>query len=258
MLAYRVAGTGKPVLLVHGFTLNRSIWDAQVAYLAARYQVITPDLPGHGETPPVADGEPVTISGMARELLTLMDRLGIQQAALAGHSMGGYVALALQKQAPERLSGLALVCTQARADTPEARQGRLALAERVAQEGPEPVAAALGPKLFAPEVGPEHPLYQAGLSMIRGTSAAGLRGALLAMAEREDHRPRLGSIDLPALVLAGAADQLIPPDRSDEMAAAIPGATLVKVAGAGHMPMLERPEAVNQALDQWLRRVYGE
>ncbi|MFZ5817720.1 MAG: alpha/beta fold hydrolase [Bacillota bacterium] len=251
MLAYESAGTGPAIVLLHGFPLNRSIWTEQRECLSARYRVILPDLPGLGESAPLAE---TTIAGMAAEVLRLMDHLQVPQFALGGHSMGGYVALALQKLAPERVRGLALICTQAGDDTPEARAGRYATAEKVMAEGTEVLVGAMLPKLFAtPDAGAAG---EAVAALIRQSSREGVRECLHAMAKREDMRTRLPSISVPTLVLTGQEDRLIPPDRSEGMAAQMPHAVLVKVPNAGHMPMVEQPKEVNQALERWLELVY--
>lgn len=252
MLSYQELGKGPAVVLIHGFPLAGSIWEQQKQHLAKRYRVIVPDLPGHGASAVVPG---VTIAQMGSEVLNLLDHLEVGRAAVAGHSMGGYVALALQKQAPERVTGLGLVATQAGDDTPEAREGRYATAEKVGSQGPEPLVEGLLPKLFASAEG-DSEAKQAVATLIRQTPREGIQAALHAMAQREDLRPRLPQITVPSLVLVGEGDRLIPPDRSEAMAAQMPNAVLVKVAGAGHMPMLEQPEQVSQALERWLDLIY--
>ncbi len=249
MLAYTEAGTGPAVVLLHGFPLDRSIWEQQIAALSGRYRVILPDLPGHGGSAPV---EGITIAGMASEVVALLDHLQVGRAAVAGHSMGGYVALAMVKHAPERLSGLGLIASQAGADTEQGKAGRFALAERVGREGPEPVVETLLPKLFASE---SDPAREQVARLIRQNPPEGIQAALYAMAGREDLQPLLPVLGLPTLVLLGEQDRLIPPDRSKSMAAQIPHAILVKVAGAGHMPMLEQPDQVSYGLLEWLELV---
>jgi 3-oxoadipate enol-lactonase len=256
MLNYNEAGDGPVVVLLHGFPLNRTIWSQQMAHLKKHYRVITPDLPGHGGSAAFPEGGPATMKRMAREVLALLDTLKIDQAAIAGHSMGGYVALALQQAAPERVPGLGLISTQARADTPEARDGRLNLAAKVHMHGAGVVAEGMGPKLFGPSVTSEDPRYQSTVAMIQETPGDGVRCALLGMAERPDMREGLTGITVPTLVLVGTEDKVIPLERSQCMAANIPRAVLVKVPGAGHMPMLEDPAAMNEALEQWLELVY--
>lgn len=255
MLHYRELGSGKPVILLHGFPLSSQIWEPVAQRLAQTYRVIMPDLPGHGASNTARGAAASTMELIAGEVLYLMGRLGLEQAAVAGHSMGGYAALALARIAPHRLSGLALVTTQARGDTPEGKQGRYDLAEKVGQGGSAVVATAMAPKLFAESVHPDSPLYEQADAMMRATPAEGIQAALRGMAERADSREMLGKITVPTLILAGQQDRVIPADRSEEMAAAIPGSRLVVIEGAGHMPMLERPEQTAGALASWLAAI---
>jgi 3-oxoadipate enol-lactonase len=256
MLAYTEAGSGRTIVLLHGFPLNRSIWKDQVAALKGQYRVITPDLPGHGESPAFPEGGPATMGRMAGEVLALLDHLRIGVFAVAGHSMGGYVALALQKAVPGRMAGLGLISSQAGPDSPEVRENRLVLAAKAFQHGAGVVAEAMMPKLFGPSVSPDSAIGRQVTAIMEATSMDGIRGALLGMAEREDMRTRLTGITAPTLILTGDQDRAIPMERSQCMAANMGGAVLVKVAGAGHMPMLEEPEAVNEALSRWLELVF--
>src|SRR4249920_2288480 len=121
-LTYSEAGQGTPVVLLHGFPLSSSIWNEQQQRLSDHYRVITPDLRGHGRSP--APSGVYQMDLLAGDVLALLDALLIQKAILMGHSMGGYVALAAWKLAPDRFLALALVDSQAGADTEAARQGR--------------------------------------------------------------------------------------------------------------------------------------
>lgn len=257
MLTYTAGGAGPTVILLHGFPLSRAIWDSQVRGLQGSFRVVTPDLPGLGLSPALPDGGEPSMTAMAREVLALMDRLGVQKAAVAGHSMGGYVALALWKLAPERVSGLAMVASQAHPDSPEAAQGRHATAERVMKDGSGVVAAAMGPRLFAPGMGPENPLYQAATSIMAQSDPAAVRYCLLAMASREDFRQHMTQVSVPTLILTGELDVIIPADRGQTMVDAVPGAELVTLSGTGHMPMLENPDGTTRALAAWLGRISG-
>lgn len=254
MLTYRQSGSGPAVVLLHGFPLSHAIWEHQIAALSGTYRVIAPDLPGMGGSALLPEGE-ASMARYAREVLNLVDSLGVGPFALAGHSMGGYVALALQKEAPQRVAGLGLVASQAGADTPEGREGRFATAEKVRAEGPGVVAGAMGPKLFGSGVTPEDPRYRQVDAIMRGTAPEGIRAALFAMAGREDMQPRLPTIGGPALVLAGEQDKIIPVEKAETVAANLKAATLVKLP-CGHMPMLEEPEATSAALSRWLSLVF--
>lgn len=231
------------------------MWADQVRHLSPHYRVITPDLRGHGKSP--APGGIYAMDELAADVLALLDRLQVERAAVAGHSMGGYVALALWRLAPERIAGMGLVATQARADTEEGKQPRMMLAEALQREGAAAAVRMIGPRLLAPDMPLDSALARALLATQRHTPVAGLWGSMLGIAERPDCRDLLPAIRVPALVLVGLADQAILPERSAEMAAALPDAMLVELPGVGHMPNMEQPEAANEAVSAWLGKVWA-
>ena len=249
-LHYVTRGQGTPLMLVHGFPLNHTIWNETAALLEDEVRVILPDLPGHGQSPVV---EPVTMDSMADGLAAILDALGIEKVVLAGQSMGGYVCLAFARRHSQRLAGLGLVCTQAAADSPEKRQARLAQAEQTLAEGSQRVVESMSAVLT------NRPEMAAGMrSLMSTTPAAGMAAALRAMAERAEMSAFLPQISVPALVIAGLADAIIPVDRAREMAASLPDAQLVELAGVGHSPMMEAPQATAEALLGLLKRAQGE
>jgi pimeloyl-ACP methyl ester carboxylesterase len=174
------------------------------------------------------------------------------RVALAGHSMGGYVALEIMRQAPTRVGKLALLDTSARADTPEQterRRGLIALAEggRFAE-----VTGLLFPILVHPSKRSDRELLERAREMAEDTGAEAFVRQQKAIISRPDSRPSLGAIRCPTLVLVGDSDQVTPPERAEEIAAAIQGARLVVVPECGHVSALEQPAAVSHALTQWL------
>jgi 3-oxoadipate enol-lactonase len=251
-LNYSEAGRGTPVVLLHGFPLSSAIWNEQRTRLSDHYRVITPDLRGHGQSP--APPGVYEMDVLARDVFGLLDALAIKKAVILGHSMGGYVALAGWRLAPERFLALGLVASQAGADTEEGRQGRYKMADKVAAEGSKVMAEAMLPKLFAPKLPMEAPIAAQVRGLILNTPPAGIIGSLKGMAVRPDSGPLLPSVNIPALVIAGGQDQIIPPSKAQAMAAAISRATLATVENAGHMPMLEQPEATTNAIRAFLAR----
>jgi pimeloyl-ACP methyl ester carboxylesterase len=249
-LHYSEAGNGIPLVLLHGFPLSSDTWRTQRDALSNRWRVITPDLRGHGMSP-APDGI-YEMEMMARDVFALLDSLRISQAVLMGHSMGGYVTLAAAKLASERLLGLGLISSQAAADTEEARQGRLKLIEKVAVEGGAPAAAALIPRLFAPDGRAPATVIEEVRQMILKTPRAGIIGTLQGMAARENTESMLAKLNVPALIVAGEKDQIIPPARSRALAAAVPRASLTMLETAGHMPMLEDPEGTTAAIASFM------
>ncbi|HRQ22661.1 MAG TPA: alpha/beta hydrolase [Anaerolineales bacterium] len=229
-LAYTRGGVGKPLMLVHGFPFDHRAWDSVVSLLEGEYDLLLPDLRGFGESTTV--DTQYHIADMADDLAALLDYLGIEKIAIAGHSMGGYVALAFATKHP-----------QAAADTSERKEGRYKTAQDVDEKGVEVVAEAMTPKLT------ERADAQAVVKdLILRQGKAGVIGALKAMAEREDSMPTLSSFTFPVVLAHGDADALIPIEKSQEIKEALPSAQLVVLEGAGHMPMLEFPNETAEAL----------
>ena len=242
-LAYERRGSGTPLVLIHGYPLDHHLWDEVVPLLEDTFDIIIPDLRGFGESRTVDSF--YTMEDYASDIVGLLNHLGIQKTAIAGHSMGGYVALAFARLFPERVRGLALVSSQAAADAEDRKQGRYKSAAEVADKGIGSVVEAMTPKFTS---NPELQTF-ARESMERQQSAAYI-GALKAMAERIDSTPFLSSFHFPVVLIHGDSDQLIPLDRAREVKAALPQAYFVEISGAGHMPMMEAKEKTAEALKQ--------
>jgi 3-oxoadipate enol-lactonase len=241
-LAYIRQGQGTPLVLIHGYPLDHSIWDETAALLSGTFDLILPDLRGFGASASPADPS-CTMGDMASDLAELLNKLGIQQAALAGHSMGGYVALAFARAYPLRLRGLGLVSSQVLADKPEGREGRYKTAASVAENGVKVVAEAMTPKLSA-----DAKVQARVRSLIEQQTPAGVIGALKAMAGRPDSSDLLSSLSVPLVLIHGDADVLIPIERAREVQTAVPHARMFTLGGVGHMPMLEASSQVAEAL----------
>jgi 3-oxoadipate enol-lactonase len=253
-LHYSEQGQGPtPLVLLHGYPLSSAIWQEQANSLSNEYRVITPDLRGHGQSP--APEGVYEMELMARDVFALLDTLGIQKAAIMGHSMGGYATLAAYRLAPERFLALGLIGSQAGADSEEARQGRFNTAEKVFMEGSSVVANAMVPKLFAPTFPLDDPIAEQAKQMILSTKSSGIIGTLKGMAARADSGPLLPQIKVPVLLITGDKDQIVPPSRAEAMASAIPGATLATIENAGHMMMMEQPQATAMAIRNFMSAV---
>lgn len=245
-LAYDRRGRGTPMLLLHGYPLDHHLWDEVVPLLEDQFDLILPDLRGFGGSSTVDSF--YTMEDMASDIAGLLDHLGIQKAAIVGHSMGGYVALAFARQYPERVTGLGLVSSQVLADPPARREDRFKTAAEVADKGPASVVEAMTPKFTS-----DPRLQEFARATMERQQPAAYIGALKAMGERVDSTPLLESIDYPVVIVHGDADSLIPIDRAREVKAALPNAHLVEVSGAGHMPMMEAKEKTAEALRQLAR-----
>lgn len=251
-MAYVDQGEGVPVLLVHGFPLDHSMWDAQVKALSARARVIAPDLRGCGQTPLApGDGERgISMEDYANDLAELLDAIDVREPiVLVGFSMGGYVAWQFVRQHGHRIRALVLCDTRTKADTEEARAGRIKMAENVADWGSGRVAEMLGPKLVHPATFEERPdVVKAVRAMVERTPPAGIAAAQRGMAARPDVTDILPHVTVPTMVLVGEADAISSPAEMQEIADAIPGAEYFVIPAAGHMISMENPDAVNAAL----------
>ena len=255
-MAYTDTGLGRPVVLIHGYPFNRSLWNEQVAALSNSYRVIVPDLRGFGETD--ASAGTATMSQMAQDAARLLDHLEIPRAAIGGLSMGGYVTLAFYKQFPSRVRALVLADTRAQADTEEGKQTRAQQAEKALAEGMAGIADAMLPKLLTPETVSKRPeIVKRVRDMMLKTKPQGAAAALHGMAQREDPTALLANISVPALILVGAEDAITPVVDSEKMNRAIAGSRLVVLENAGHVSNLEQTERFNQALLEFLRESFN-
>jgi len=240
----REEGEGPLVVLIHGYPLDGDMWEDVSRRLASRFRVLRPDLPSRRDTPHPMQP---TMAEYARWIELVVEAAG-GKAALAGFSMGGYVLLELLRRKPQMVAAAAFVDTQAGPDTPEARQARNRSLFTAREMGPAAVSEAMIPRLLSRRGRSDAALVGRVRAMVRRQSPSSIENDLLAMRERTDSFPSLASIAAPALVLVGAEDELTPPDKSEAMARAIPGARLERIDGAGHLTPMERPDDVAAAL----------
>ena len=242
-LAYVRHGTGTPLVLLHGYPLDHKIWDEIVPLLNKNFDLILPDLRGFGESTTV--DVPYTMDDFASDIAGLLDHLGITKAAIAGHSMGGYVALAFGRLYPERISGLGLVSSQVLADPPDRKEGRYKSATDVSENGISGVVDAMTSKFTS-----DPNLQKFARENMEKQSPSAYVGALKAMAERGDSTSLLGTMQYPVVIVHGNADVLIPIERGREVREAVAHAHLAELDGVGHLPMLEAKDETAQALSQ--------
>jgi len=256
-LAFSDFGSGDAtVLLVHGYPLNRSMWEPQLGPLRSLARVIAPDLRGFGASEAGRPG-PLTMEQHADDLAALLSQLGVSEPVIyCGLSMGGYVGFALWRRHRSLIRAFVLADTRATPDTPEARDARLTLAQRAEElQSAEPAVEAMMPRMFSPTLRHGSPPEVLLRGMMRGTSARAVADGARGLATRPDSVALLASIDVPVLVIVGEHDQLTPPPDSEMMAARLPNARLERIDVAGHMSNLENPDQFNQALLEFVRRV---
>lgn len=231
-----------PLVLIHGYPLDHSMWFGVIAALGGGLRTVSPDLRGFGKAGPPHDDP--AIEGYAEDILRALKRDKIEKAVVAGMSMGGYVALALAEMAPKTLGGLALVNSQCFADTEEARNGRREMIKKVRAEGIGAAVRAVIPRMFAPARA-ENPDYQK--FVVEGAEAAGVEGicwALEAMARRPDRSHVVADAEFPILALHSLDDRLVPIEKARQMAALNPKVFTVALQNCGHGAAMELPDEV--------------
>lgn len=251
-MAVDVQGSGRPILFIHGFPLDHTMWRHQVDAFRSSHRVIAPDLRGFGKsTPP--EGV-MTLRMFAEDLAAMLDRLDIKEpVVVCGLSMGGAIAWQFVQAFRSRVKALIQCDARAGVDTPEMAKGRTALAERVLVEGPAFVAETMMPRLFAKATFDDQPeLIEELRKVIVGTDPRGVAAGAKALRDRQDMTAWLPSINVPTLLIVGEHDVISTADEMRGMAEAIPGAKYVKVLGAGHMAPLEAPTVVNDAIARFL------
>jgi 3-oxoadipate enol-lactonase len=253
-LAFTDVGSGNPVVLIHGYPFNRSLWTEQATALSKKHRVVVPDLRGFGETD--TGSAAASMQRMALDVKLLMDHLNLDRAVIGGLSMGGYVALAFYKHHPERVAGMVLANTRAEADSPESKTARREQAEKALAAGMASIADSMLPKLLTPDTVSKRPdLVKRIRDMMLRTNPAGAAAALLGMANREDTTDLLSEISVPALIIAGRDDALIPPQHSYTMHERINGSRLVLIDHAAHVVNLEQTEDFNRELLKFVNEI---
>lgn len=255
-LRYLESGSGRALLLLHAFPLSADQWLPQLHRVPPGWRYIAPDLRGfRGMGPAFEDAglSGLTMDDYADDVLALMTHLEIEDAAVAGLSMGGYVAFAMMRRAPERVSAVVLSNTRAIADSQQARDARAAAIAVVEREGAAGTARDMSPKLLGETTRREQPdLEEAVKRLILVNAPEAIAAALGALRDRPDSTGLLPSIKVPALVIAGDEDGIVNPAESRSMHAAIPGAALVMLSRTGHLGNLEAPGPWSTAVETFL------
>jgi 3-oxoadipate enol-lactonase len=249
-IGYDDKGTGQPLVLIHGHPFDRTMWRPQLEHFSRTHRVITPDLRGYGEST-VVPGT-TTLEVFAQDIADLLDRLGVDGIVLGGLSMGGQIVMEFHRLFPRRIKALLLADTFPGAETPEGKQARNDMADRILREGMEPYADEVIWKMVAP-----YNQHAAGhvLKMMRNTAPEGAAAALRGRAERPDYVGMLPEISVPTLVVVGKDDEYTPVSEAERMRDLIPGARLEVIDGAAHLPNLERQTEFDQAFQHFLNTV---
>jgi pimeloyl-ACP methyl ester carboxylesterase len=242
------------IIFIHGFPLNKSMWDMQAEALKDNYRVIAYDIRGHGNSDPGIDE--FFIELFVNDLWQFMEKLGIEKAILCGLSLGGYIALNAVLKYPDRFDSLILNDTQCIADTSEIKENRCLAITRIMNDGVEQYADEIIENLFAPEsFARKKNEIIAVKEMIISTPKQSLCNTLRALAERKETCDRLPEINIPVLIMVGKEDKITPIAAARQMHEKILNSTLKIIQHAGHLSNLENPPEFNFQMVKFLERV---
>jgi pimeloyl-ACP methyl ester carboxylesterase len=248
-------GQGPDVVLWHSLFCDTSMWREQLDALAPRFRMHSVDAPGHGRSEPVRRA--FTLDDCVDVALDVLDSLGLDRVAWVGLSWGGMVGMRLAARHPDRVAALVLLDTSARKEALVKRVAFRPLLGVVRAVGPNRASARLlQPIFFAPRTLRERP--ELGEAFVETLTAMDLESVVhsthAVVLGREDCTAELAAIRAPTLVIVGAEDRATPPSESAHIARTLPGATLLRIPDAGHLSPLERPDAVNPALERFLEK----
>jgi pimeloyl-ACP methyl ester carboxylesterase len=255
-IAYQTLGSGSPIVLLHPFPVHHEFWLPSALALSNRYQLILPDLRGHGESD--AGEGPATMAKHASDIARILDHAELGRVPFAGVSIGGYVLFEFWRRYRGRVAALALINTKAPADSPESKAARLQAANDVVDRGTEPFFESMVPKLLGETTRKGRPdLVDGALRMMRKMSASDVAQVQRGMAERPDSVADLKTINVPTLLMTGDEDILTGPPEAELMRQNIAGSELKIIRHAGHYSPWEQAAEVGKLLRQFFDGVSG-
>lgn len=253
---YKSVGEGNCIVLLHGYLENLKIWDGFCEELSTNNHVVVPDIPIHGESECEVDVN--TIDGMSDSISVLLDYLKVPKACLVGHSMGGYVALALADRYPEKISGVCLFNSTPYADSPEKRQNRLLEIEAVKQGKKAEVVSNAIPLRFATRnLCVKKHLVDWAVDVAMCTSDFGVVDSLKAMASRSDLNHVLSNANFPTMMVFGELDNHIPMTLAKQLEEKHKKTRTVYLHNSGHMGFLEEKDQALNAIRSFAAYVFS-
>lgn len=266
-LAFRETGTGQPVVFLHPTPLDGDYWRPMLEGLAG-IRAIVPDLRGHGQSElgrklpvgafaRVPDAPVLTMAQLAADVLALLDHLEIPEAVFAGCSIGGYLLLELWRKAPQRMTGLAFVCSKAQPDAEANLAKRAANIAQVRAQGTGALFDGMAQSLIGATARERRPEIVAELRARMTLTPEAAVAVQAGLAARPDSLPAVATIDAPILAIAGGEDSVITPAEMDAFSVAPGGCEYHLLPDAGHFAAYEQPRKVAALLAEWLRQPEG-
>ncbi|MBO9593386.1 MAG: alpha/beta hydrolase [Niabella sp.] len=250
IIHYTVEGVGRPVVLLHGFGEDSTVWENQVEYLRHNYQVIVPDIPGSGQSELISD---VSMESIAEVITRILEAEELESVVLIGHSMGGYAALAFAEQYPHLLDGFGLFHSTAAADTEEKKETRRKGIAFIEKHGANEFLKTTIPNLFSAHTKETNPeLIGRFTDRLPVFSKPALKSYYEAMIKRPERIDLFSKTDLPVLFIIGEQDAVISFEDVLKQAS-MPRVSYIHVLHqSGHMGMLEEPAKANAAIEEFL------
>ena len=246
-LAYREAGSGNSLILLHGFCESEKIWNPLIPELSKHFRLILPDLPGHGQTP--LRPETSSLADIAKDIIDLVKELDLVHPVVMGHSMGGYVTLSAVKQQPDLFKAFGLIHSTAFADTAEKKENRNKSIQFIERNGPDAFFDIFVPGLYHKE----GPWIKEVEDIVRKTPAETLIRFTEMMRDRPDNRSVIKTFKGPILLIGGKMDSFIPWETLEEQASISSHSELHVIDHVGHLGMFEDPELIAGLMDKFLR-----
>lgn len=253
-VVYKYRGSGPTIMLLHGYLETGEIWESFARKLEAGFRVITMDIPGHGNSG--IWGTTHTMDEIAGSVCSVLDAEGIEKVFLAGHSMGGYVAMAFTEIYPERLYGYSLFHSTCFGDSEEKRKNREREISLILCGKKRQIINVNIPKSFA-DTNLERMEDEVRMAkrIAMNNSDEGIVALLNGMKDRPDRTPVLQNTNIPLLLIGGMKDNYIPVDLFDKLAGLAPHAKILRLENSGHMGFLEEPDKVIETLGRMIREI---
>jgi pimeloyl-ACP methyl ester carboxylesterase len=252
-ISYHDKGNGDiPIIFIHGFPFDKSMWIPQIDNLSKTHRVIAYDLRGFGKSTAMIEAK-TSIDMHVLDLIRFMDALAIKKAILCGLSMGGYVLLNAVSKYPERFKAIILCGTQCKADSQDAKENRYSAIKQITLNGLTDFATATIKNVFWPgTLVVKKELLEKLRNQIRTASPLAITGTLHALAERDEICSALIKFNLPTLILCGQNDTVIPIEQSEFLQQRISGSKLQRINDAGHLSNIDQVEKFNQYVDLFI------
>lgn len=244
----------KPIIFLHGFPYDHTMWKAQIDEFSKKYFCVTYDIRGLGESS-VGDGQ-YTMESFVDDFETIINKLGLDKPVLCGLSMGGYISFRALERMEDKFSAVILCDTRSEADNNEGKLKRAASIKRINTEGLAPFAKDFIATCFGDDYKKnQKDEFEKRITKSSDFNPVGVKGSLLAMLGRNDTTEYLSKIKIPALVICGEYDALTPPALMKPLAEKINGAEFVVIKNSGHMSPIENPKEVNEAIEKFLGKL---